>query len=518
MSRRHLAIIILTAWVGALGWLGVREFGRRGQSSIPGQQAIAPGAAYYRVELAGVPVGYALVQVDTLTPTDTTPAQVLMQRRFFLVAGDAPEQRRYEQTIEAYLTTDLRLRSATSTTVGPEGLAQWRVTVERDSLFTEWYQGDDTLRARAALDTVPIPVEMVPLWIATFSGPRVGATVSLPVIDLGSLAQRRETWTAVAESTVYLPDSVVRQADRTVEVLTVDTVRAWRFTGTDRSVTMHQLIEENGFVVRRWTGGGLAFERDIFEFAFESWQRASDSATGRSPLRPPPAADAAAVIRAVASDAAFLLPGAEYPALEAEGPTQRIAGDTVETYRPSSWRGRMAFRTVAPLPMSGGRFAPYLVSEPFLSPDDSTVTALAVRLRGASVNAREVGSAIHGWIRSNIDTVPPSPHGIRPAAVVLATRRGSPEERALLGVALARRVGLPARVVGGVLRTRTGIRAHTWYEIFIGDWVGVDPAEREISASPGHIRLVTGATGGWADLLALAGALIATGTDPVPLP
>jgi transglutaminase-like putative cysteine protease len=459
-----------------------------------------------------------LVQVDTLTRTDSTPAQVLMQRRLFLVAGDAPRQRRYEQTIEAYLTTDLRLRNATATTVGPDGLAQWRVAVERDTLFSEWYQGTDTSRAATALDTVPVPVEMVPLWITTFGGPRVGATVTLPVVDLGSLARRRETWTAVAESTVHLADSVVRRADRTVEVLTVDTVRAWRFTGTDRSVTMHQLVEANGFVVRRWTGGGLSFERDIFEYAFERWQQASDSVTGRSPLQPPPPAEAAAVVRAVASDAAFLLPGAEYPALEAEGPTQRIAGDTVETYRPSSWRGRMAFRTVAPLPMTGGRFAPHLVDEPFLSPDDSALSALAVRLRGASVNAREVGTAIHNWIRSNIDTAPPASFGTRPAAVVLATRRGSPEERALLGVALARRVGLPARVVGGVLRTRTGMRAHTWYEIFIGDWIGVDPAERDISASPGHIRLVTGASGGWADLLALAGALIATGTDPVPLP
>ncbi|HTK57240.1 MAG TPA: hypothetical protein VL295_10445, partial [Gemmatimonadales bacterium] len=73
MSRRLLAILILVAWVGALGWLGVREFARRSRTVEAGRQAVSPGAAYYRVELPDGLVGYELLQVDTLAATDTTP-------------------------------------------------------------------------------------------------------------------------------------------------------------------------------------------------------------------------------------------------------------------------------------------------------------------------------------------------------------------------------------------------------------------------------------------------------------
>jgi hypothetical protein len=101
---------------------------------------------------------------------------------------------------------------------------------------------------------------------------------------------------------------------------------------------------------------------------------------------------------------------------------------------------------------------------------------------------------------------------------VLRSGEATPEEAALVAVALGRSVGLPSRLVGGVMAGRQRFYAHTWYEIFIGDWVGVDPAQPEFSASPSHIRLVTGASGRWSELLPLAGGLVASGTPPAFLP
>jgi hypothetical protein len=518
MSRRHLAIVILTAWVGALGWLGVREFGRRGRASGAGEQVVSPGAAYYKVMLGDSVVGYALSLIDTLPVSDTAPAQVFVQYRLFLAAGNAPVQRRYEQHTAIYLNTDLKLRWATTVMGGPQGLTGWFVRVDGDTLKTDWYRGADTIRSQVELDTVPIPTEAMPLWIATYGAPRPGVTLSAPVIDLGTMARRRETWTAVAESTFLVPDSVVRHPDRRVEIVTSDTVRGWRLGGTDRSVTMHQWVEENGLVVEKWTGGGLRFVRGPFESTFDEWNRISDSATGSSPLSPPGAWDARPVRDLTRGDLRVLLRGAEYPALEAEGPTQRMSGDTVETYDPRSWRGRMAFRSVAPLPMTGARFAQYLADEPLLTLSDSALSARAVALTGGSQNAREVGMQIHRWVRG-LRPVAPGRGGVpRTAAEVLRTGEATPEEAALLAVALGRRVGLPSRLVGGVMAGRDRFYAHTWYEIFIGDWVGVDPAQSDFSASPAHIRLVTGASGRWSELLPLAGGLVATGTPPALLP
>ena len=106
---------------------------------------------------------------------------------------------------------------------------------------------------------------------------------------------------------------------------------------------------------------------------------------------------------------------------------------------------------------------------------------------------------------------------MRPAGVVLASRRGTAEEKAILLVALARRIGLPARTVGGLLLSPRGPRTHTWVELFIGDWVPMDPGQAGAVASPSHIRLVTGATGRWIDLFPLAAGLVATGRAPIEI-
>lgn len=511
MSRRLLAIVILVAWVGALGWLGVREFARRGRTVVAGQQAVSPGAAYYRVELPDGLVGYELLQVDTLAATDTTPPLVLVQHRLLIAGGDAPAQARYEILTNAWLTTDLRLRRATTLRGDPDGVAEWRLRVGGDTLRTTFITAGDTTETALLLDTIPVPVEAVPLWLATYARPRPGRASSVPTIDLATLARRRETWTATAESTFTVPDSVIRLGPDSFRIASVDTVHAWRLSATDRSVQVHQWVDENGFPIRRWTGGGLRYERDAFELAITAFRRVSDSVTGRSPLRAPAAVDGAALGALPRAEWSHLMRGAEYPPLDGAGPTQRIAGDTVETFEPRSWRSQMALRPVAPLPITDARFAMELVPEPRLSPEDTALTARAVALQGASPNARDAAYRLQDWVSRNVRTeMPGGVAGSRTAGAVLAARAGTPEEKAVLLVALARRIGLPARLVGGLLLAPKGPRAHTWAEVFVGDWVPVDPSQAGFIASASHVRLVTGATGRWPDLLPLAGALVAT--------
>jgi transglutaminase-like putative cysteine protease len=511
MTRRRIAVFILLAWVGALGWLGAREYARRGRTVVAGRQAVSPGAAYYRVELPEGLVGYELLQVDTLAATDTAPALVLLQHRLLIAGGDAPAQARYEILTNAWLTTDLRLRRANTLRGDPDGVTEWKLAVTGDTLRTMFIAGPDTSVTALVLDTIPVPVEAVPLWLATYARPRPGRAASVPAIDLSTLARRRETWTATAESTFTVPDSVIRLGKDDYRIASYDTVQGWRLSATDRSVQVHQWLDENGFPIRRWTGGGLRHERDAFELAITAFRRVSDSLTGRSPLRSPAGVDLEALAALPRSGWSHLLPGAEYPPLDAAGPTQRIAGDTVETFEPRSWRSQMALRPVAPLPVTDPRFAMELAPEPRLSPEDTAVTAHAVALQGASPNPRDAAYRLQDWVTRNVRTESPAGRaGARTAGAVLAARAGTPEEKAILLVALARRIGLPARLVGGVLLAPKGPRAHTWVEVFVGDWIPLDPAQAGFIASPSHVRLVTGATGRWTDLLPLAGALVAT--------
>lgn len=517
MNRRHLGIGILVVWVGALGWLAAREIARRGRTVFSGQQAVSPGAAYYRVALKGAQVGYALLQVDTLPPTDTSPALVQLQSRLLVTAGDAPAIDRYEIFSTAWLTTDLRLWRSETLRGDPDGVVEWRLTVKGDTLFTLFVDHDSRWTSVTILDTLPVPTEAVPLWIATYGRPRPGQSHALSTIDLATLTRRRETWIATAESTFTVPDSVERIGPDSFRIASLDTVRAWRLGGTDRSVQVHSWIDENGFPIRWGTGGGWTVERDAFELALTGFREISDSLTGRSTLRSPTRSDETALRGSGRSDWTILLPGAEYPPLDGAGPMQRIAGDTLETFGATSWRSQQAFRPLEPLPMANPRFTMELVPEPRLSPEDTVLTARAVALIGDTKNAREAAMTLTSWVANNITTRFGGP-SIRPAGAVLAERSGDPEEKAVLLVAMARRVGLPARLAGGVVHTPRGIRTHTWAELFIGDWVPMDPSQTSSVASSTHLRLVSGSTGRWTELFPLAGGLVATGRDPVELP
>jgi hypothetical protein len=517
VTRKHLALLILVAWVGALGWLAVREFGRGGIRAIAGQQFVSPGAAYYRVMLDTAQVGYALLQVDTLAPSDTAPALVYLQSRLILSTGRAPRIERYELVTTTLLTTELRLWRSESQRTDPDGVVEWRLVVRGDSLLATFTHGDDHWGSVTPLDTVPVPVDAIPLWLATFVRPRPGTSSEVAAIDLGSLARRRETWVATADSTFLIPDSIEAGPDGGYRVASYDTVQAWRLSGTDRSVQVHRWIDENGFPITWSTGGGLRFERDAFEFAVEGYRRISDSVTGRSELRPFPVASAPALTGVARREWTLLLPGAEYPPLDGAGPLQRITGDTVELFPPNSWRSQQALRPLEPLPMQNPRFAPELAAEPRLSPDDTAVTGRARALAGNTENARDAALALTAWVHRNIATVAGEP-GIRPAGAVLAAARGTPEEQAILLVAMARRLGLPARLVGGIVLSKEGARTHTWAELFIGDWVPMDPAEGTGVASSTHLRLVAGGSGRWTDLLPLAGRTVAAGHEPRELP
>jgi len=80
-----------------------------------------------------------------------------------------------------------------------------------------------------------------------------------------------------------------------------------------------------------------------------------------------------------------------------------------------------------------------------------------------------------------------------PSAVqVLARRRGDCNEHTVLYVALARAAGLPARPVAGLLLVDGRFYYHAWAEIYLGDWVAVDPTFGQLPADAAHVRLVRG--------------------------
>ena len=505
-----MAALILVVWVASLAWLAERRYGAPAGRSAASAQRVPPGAAYYRVSWGPRQVGLASITVDTLSPTDSTPAEVRLSERLVVVLAGPHGPERHEFSSNAFLTTRLGLRRMDVQLSGPEGKAAATITTRGDSLLSGTIDSTGgPWRSVQRIDGPLLPLGAFPIQMAYRERPAVGLTVSHPVFDPATLEYYATGVTVTGDSTFVIPDSVVK-TDTGYQVARTDTLRAWRVALVQHGVPTHAWYDVNGFPVRSWTGGGLTFERTAFEFANDGLKALSDSAHPPAGLPTLPATAGPADSALAAGNVGWrvILPGAQYSDLQGAGPMQSFTGDTLALTRIPFAPLRDPMRPLQPIPMTDIRFIRTLRGEPRLSPDDSAVTALARRVVGTETSARFATASLVQWIHRNIVFIDDSAGGSWPtAAQVLARRRANAAGMAILFTALARRVGLPARPVAGLLVGRGGVRLHTWAEAFIGDWVPVDPAFGQFPASPVHARLVVGATSHWAEYLPLAGAL-----------
>jgi len=77
---------------------------------------------------------------------------------------------------------------------------------------------------------------------------------------------------------------------------------------------------------------------------------------------------------------------------------------------------------------------------------------------------------------------------------VLSNLEGDCTEHALLFVALCRAAGLPAREVSGLVYSGPAERTfamHSWAQVYVGEWVDVDPTLNQLPADATHIELDT---------------------------
>lgn len=134
----------------------------------------------------------------------------------------------------------------------------------------------------------------------------------------------------------------------------------------------------------------------------------------------------------------------------------------------------------------------YLSPSIFVESDDPEIKAKAMEISSGAVNAWEAALAIGKWVHQNIRyEIAESPS----AKAALLTRRGDCGSHATLTVAMMRSIGIPARIVGGLMYTGLyggSFGQHLWVEAYMGQdgWIPLDPTTGEYGAiNVGHIKL-----------------------------
>jgi transglutaminase-like putative cysteine protease len=505
-TRRLMASVVLLAWAGALGWLGLRQLSAANAPDLAAETLrVQPGSAFYAVLLGDRQIGTATRTIDTLMEG------IRASERFDLELPVGGPSRRIFLWSDALLSRKLRLRSFSSGLRG-EGPAYFIEGAISDSSVA-WTLARRRGERGDSFATAGDPTMLLPGAVAlrvAFSGRMaLDERFALPVFDPLTERVHRLRAHVAAESTLVVPDSA--RFDSTAGIWVAarwDTLPAWRLDVEGDGLPAQLWIDSEGQIIEGVTALGYRLRRSAFEIVngnFRGTMADTAAARGGSVLASAPAAAPASRARlAVQVD----LAGGDSVAWARSalvGGRQRLRGDTLIVEREKA--GGAALRSTYALPDTVVSRRPMLAAEPLVPADNPRVMALARRIVAGSRAPDAAAAALVRWTATEMADDPASTASLDPM-LALRTRRGSSAARALLFVALARASGLPARPVAGLVADAAGQwHPHSWAEVHLGDWVAVDPAFGTLPAGAGHLRLSLGGPGRLFELAALASRL-----------
>lgn len=201
------------------------------------------------------------------------------------------------------------------------------------------------------------------------------------------------------------------------------------------------------------------------------------------------------------------LTGATVATADVDGGSQRLVGDEIELIDP-----RKLAASSRPSDLDQ-----YLRAEPFIESDAPEIRAEAKRMVGDATDTRTRAERLTREVNQLIEKRPTV--SLPSALEVLRTRVGDCNEHTALFVALARSLGIPARINVGLVYVRGAFYYHAWPEVYVdegpqrGLWLPVDPTFNQFPADATHLRLARGGLDKQAAILPLIGKLEMTITD-----
>ena len=506
-KRGLLAAGILLLWIGGLGLLAQRELFRPHTEQLAeAGLRVTPGATYFAVLQKGEQIGFASTTIDTADGGITVADYLVAD----LPVAGKPHRASARTTVR--LSRALRVMSfSLDVDAGLTPMkAQGRVL--RDTLLILTIKGvpgqpADTQRIR--LNGPILLPTLVPLAVALGERPTVGKTYTLPLFDPAAMAATDTRVAVQAESVFVLQDSsIIDPATGRWHGARPDTIRAWRLAaGTTPTSGFTGWVDEQGRVVLATQVLGLTLERRPYEVAFENWKqdvakRGMQVASDRD-IYEATAISANKALHRNLAELKVRLSGVELDGFDVKGYRQHLLGDTLTITReaPSALKAAYALPDGAQQTVMGV----FLDAEPLLEVESPEIRALGQRLRRMETDPRIVAERINKWLYDSLDkkiTV-----GIPSALATLRSRRGDCNEHTQLFVALARSVGIPARVAAGLAFLDGKFYYHAWPEIWLERWVAVDPTFGQFPADASHLRFTIGGLAKQAELLRLMGTL-----------
>lgn len=132
----------------------------------------------------------------------------------------------------------------------------------------------------------------------------------------------------------------------------------------------------------------------------------------------------------------------------------------------------------------------YLRPSPLVPSDAAPIKKQAQEIIAQTNDAVIAARRIMSWVFNSVakEAVASLPN----ALTVLKERKGDCNEHSVLYAALARAVGIPAKVVVGLVYLDGAFYYHAWNEVYLDGWVPVDPTFGQFPANALRLKLAEG--------------------------
>jgi len=142
---------------------------------------------------------------------------------------------------------------------------------------------------------------------------------------------------------------------------------------------------------------------------------------------------------------------------------------------------------------------------PFLPSNDSTVLAFLKTIVETQEPTVKNVERINLWLFKNLTKKPtfsfPNPLD------VLKTKEGDCNEHSILFATFCRSLGIPAKVIVGLVYVEGGFYYHAWNKVWLGKWIPVDPTFGQFPADPFHMKLEEGDFSNQARIMGVIGSI-----------
>jgi len=521
VSRRAvMGVLVLVTWVAVVGWHVRREYFAPALTRLAeATLTLDPGTHFYAIRMAGRTIGTSSSRLDTIPEGFRLDDLTQLDLVAMGAAGQAVVR------TSATLSTTLRLLTFDFALQSGAGSFEAAGSVEGDSLLTVRIQsaGGPPEEIRFRVAEAPLVSGVLPIRLAKGGELRVGRTVRFPVFDPSTVSNRVVEVEVLERGTVMIADSSrLDPATGRWEMARERPVEGWRIVERYGGVQVESWIDDDGRILGSTSPMGFALERTEFELARQArddTREATALAAGRGGMAGATAGDlsgdlvfSTAIASNVALDAAggydrlrFRLSGVSLDGFDLDGGRQALEGDVLAVSR-EDWASLTPGYSL-PYPRMDLREA--LEPEPLVQSGDPRIRAAAeamVRRGGRLPNdpklvAERLTEGVHRLLRKEVVFALPS------ALSVLESRRGDCTEHTVLYVALARSLGLPARTAVGLVYLEGSFFYHAWPEVWLGEWVAVDPTFGDVPAGAAHLRFVTGTLAQQVEIARLIGTL-----------